>query len=267
MNVIVPDAHGDWFNQRDDSFSHFMRLDGKKAKEPAIFKNFSLGVATGRDAWCYNFSKNKLSHNIQRLIDNYEKARLKSLESENFVLTRNPTEISWNSNLEQRLKKNAKIKFENSALCKSFYRPFIPSNLYFHVDLVARRYQLASIFPNNSIENLTICSSGVDNLVICINQNAKDAGQIALRQITLLICTSMVTLNVFRVGFPANNLRQQKTHSTSANRVRCRAASLWRHCRTSRLHIRANRSPKMISFTISTASFILRITERATPTI
>ena len=180
MNVIVPDAHGDWFNQRDDSFSHFMRLDGKKAKEPAIFKNFSLGVATGRDAWCYNFSKNKLSHNIQRLIDNYEKARLKSLESENFVLTRNPTEISWNSNLEQRLKKNAKIKFENSALCKSFYRPFIPSNLYFHVDLVARRYQLASIFPNNSIENLTICSSGVDNLVICINQNAKDAGQIAL---------------------------------------------------------------------------------------
>ena len=180
MNVIVPDAHGDWFNQRDDSFSHFMRLDGKKAKEPAIFKNFSLGVATGRDAWCYNFSKNKLSHNIQRLIDNYEKARLKSLESENFVLTRNPTEISWNSNLEQRLKKNAKIKFENSALCKSFYRPFIPSNLYFHVDLVARRYQLASIFPNNSIENLTICSSGVDNLVICINQNAKDAGQITL---------------------------------------------------------------------------------------
>lgn len=180
MNVIVPDAHGDWFNQRDDSFSHFMRLDGKKAKEPAIFKNFSLGVATGRDAWRYNFSKNKLSHNIQRLIDNYEKARLKSLESENFVLTRNPTEISWNSNLEQRLKKNAKIKFENSALCKSFYRPFIPSNLYFHVDLVARRYQLASIFPNNSIENLTICSSGVDNLVICINQNAKDAGQIAL---------------------------------------------------------------------------------------
>ena len=29
MNVIVPDAHGDWFNQRDDSFSHFMRLDRK----------------------------------------------------------------------------------------------------------------------------------------------------------------------------------------------------------------------------------------------
>ncbi len=180
MNVIVPDAHGDWFNQRDDSFSHFMRMDGKKAKEPAIFKNFSLGVATGRDAWCYNFSKNVLSSNIHRMIDNYERIRLESIKSENFVLTKNPVEISWNSNLEQRLNKNTIIKFDNNALCKSFYRPFIPSNLYFHVDLIARRYQLASIFPNNSAENLVICSSGVDNLVICINQNAKDAGQIAL---------------------------------------------------------------------------------------
>ena len=161
MNVIVPDAHGDWFNQRDDSFSHFMRMDGKKAKEPAIFKNFSLGVATGRDAWCYNFSKNVLSSNIHRMIDNYERIRLESIKSENFVLTKNPVEISWNSNLEQRLNKNTIIKFDNNALCKSFYRPFIPSNLYFHVDLIARRYQLASIFPNNSAENLVICSSGV----------------------------------------------------------------------------------------------------------
>ncbi len=53
MNVIVPDAHGDWFNQRDDSFSHFMRMDGKKTKEVAIFKDYSLGVNTNRDAWVY----------------------------------------------------------------------------------------------------------------------------------------------------------------------------------------------------------------------
>ena len=57
MNVIVPDAHGDWFNQRDDSFSHFMRMDGKKTKEVAIFKDYSLGVNTNRDAWVYNSSR------------------------------------------------------------------------------------------------------------------------------------------------------------------------------------------------------------------
>ena len=180
MNVIVPDDHGDWFNLRDDSFSHFMRMDGKKTREIAIFKNFSLGVATGRDAWCYNFSKKALSSNINRMIDNYEKIRIELVANKNFVLNKNSTEVSWNSNLEQRLAKNAQITFVGDALCKSSYRPFILSNLYFHVDLIARRYQLANIFPINSIKNFAICSSGVDNLVICVNQNAKDAGQIAL---------------------------------------------------------------------------------------
>ena len=161
LNVIVPDEHGDWFNQRDDSFSHFMRMDGKRTQEPAIFKNFSLGVATGRDAWCYNFSKKALTSNIYRLIDNYEEVRIESISNKNFVLTRKPTEISWNSNLEQRLKQNAQIKFENDAFRRSFYRPFISSNLYFHVDLIARRYQLESIFPTNSTKNFAICSSGV----------------------------------------------------------------------------------------------------------
>lgn len=36
-NVIVPDAHGDWLNQRDDSYAKFMRVDGKKTKESSIF--------------------------------------------------------------------------------------------------------------------------------------------------------------------------------------------------------------------------------------
>ena len=113
MNAIVPDEHGDWFNQRDDSFSHFMRLDGKKTRELAIFKNFSLGVATGRDAWCYNFNKKALSSNIHRLIDNYENIRIESISNKNFVLTKSPTEISWNSNLEQRLKQKVQITFTN----------------------------------------------------------------------------------------------------------------------------------------------------------
>ena len=60
MSVIVPDVHGDWFNQRDDSYSRFMRLDGKRTNEKAIFKNFSCGVVTSRDAWAYGSSKEKV---------------------------------------------------------------------------------------------------------------------------------------------------------------------------------------------------------------
>ena len=53
---IVPDSHGDWMNQRDDSFSKFMRLDGKKTVEKSVFVNFSCGVKTNRDAWTYGSS-------------------------------------------------------------------------------------------------------------------------------------------------------------------------------------------------------------------
>lgn len=32
-NEIIPDEHGDWLNQRDDSFHKFIRLDGKRQKK------------------------------------------------------------------------------------------------------------------------------------------------------------------------------------------------------------------------------------------
>ena len=55
---IIPDAHNDWLNQRDDSFSDFIVLGDKKDKNAAvIFENYSRGVETSRDAWCYNFIK------------------------------------------------------------------------------------------------------------------------------------------------------------------------------------------------------------------
>lgn len=64
MNVIVPDAYGDWFNQRDDSYSRFLRMDGKKTEEMAIFKNFSLGVFTSRDAWAYGSNHKQVFDNM-----------------------------------------------------------------------------------------------------------------------------------------------------------------------------------------------------------
>lgn len=68
-NVIVPDAHGDWLNQRDDSYAKFMRVDGKKTNEPSIFgTNYSNGLKTNCDAWCYSFSEKTLVTNIQRYI-------------------------------------------------------------------------------------------------------------------------------------------------------------------------------------------------------
>lgn len=37
----------------------------KNNKEPTIFENYSAGLQTNRDAWVYNFSKERLSENMK----------------------------------------------------------------------------------------------------------------------------------------------------------------------------------------------------------
>lgn len=66
--LITPDAHGDWLKQRDDGFNRFIALGDKKGDAATIFENYSSGVKTQRDAWCYNASKDKLEANMTRMI-------------------------------------------------------------------------------------------------------------------------------------------------------------------------------------------------------
>ena len=71
---ITPDKHNDWINQRDDSFSEFISLGDKKDKDAAtVFENYSRGLETNRDAWCYNASLNALSKNIENTVEFYNK--------------------------------------------------------------------------------------------------------------------------------------------------------------------------------------------------
>lgn len=181
MNVIVPDAHGDWFNQRDDSYSRLMRMDGKKTEEKAIFKNFSLGVGTNRDVWAYASSKSSIEDKLRKCIKFYNQEVEKKKQDSNYIFSKDLTKISWihpqRIGFEKLIKSNL---FDKNKIHPAAYRPYIRQYLYFDRFWNNRVYQMPSIFPMNTTDNLVICSSGVDNLVICINQNAKDAGQISL---------------------------------------------------------------------------------------
>lgn len=60
--IIAPDEHGDWINQRDESFADFVVLGDKDGgKVTRLFANYSSGVKTQRDAWCFNSSKEVVS--------------------------------------------------------------------------------------------------------------------------------------------------------------------------------------------------------------
>ncbi len=69
---ITPNAKGDWINQRNDGFDKLIPLKrDKKLQNPSIFDINSLGVASGRDPWVYNFSPNILMRSVQKCIDTY----------------------------------------------------------------------------------------------------------------------------------------------------------------------------------------------------
>lgn len=161
---ITPDGHGDWFNQRDNSFKKFLRLDGKKTEEPAVFKNFSLGVCTNRDVWCVNSEKQALIRNMKKTISAYERER-KRFELGKITgvdeVTKDLSEISWIHPQRNGLVKGTATSFSTQKIFFSTYRPYFGQYLYFDRFWNNRVYQMPALFPEQTSGNLAICVTGV----------------------------------------------------------------------------------------------------------
>ncbi|MDC5098716.1 DEAD/DEAH box helicase family protein [Acinetobacter baumannii] len=183
--TITPDAHNDWLNQRDDSFSEFIEIGNKKDKNVSIlFNNFSLGVATNRDAWVYQYSKKKLEVNIHNLINFYisERKRIQPIiqnqpnKEIGDLINNDSTKISWTRALKNDLKKDKNLTFDNNSIYNSIYRPFTKSWMYFNRRLNEMVYQIPKVFPTADAENLIICLtlSGTKGFSVLINDLVPD---------------------------------------------------------------------------------------------
>ena len=171
MNVIVPDAHGDWFNHRNSSFSKFIRIGERTPSTSVVFKKPIVGVCTNRDTWVYNSSKNQIKNNLIRSVNAFINAREKFLsstlkeqkdritEAREFV----KGEISWSRGLLQKLVKQKFVhSFDHGKVVVSAYRPFVWQYLYYDRDsFVEMPGKWHKVFPVNESNNLVICSSGV----------------------------------------------------------------------------------------------------------
>ena len=162
MNEIVPDAHGDWLNQRDDSYVRFMRVDGKKTSENSIFKNYSNGVKTNRDIWVYGSDKRKVLEHVGNSISFYT-SQVKALAANpNYEIDLDPKKMKWDVAQKLGVTKGKLVAEPiKDNVYKSYYRPFFSQYLYFDRFWNNRVYQMPAIFPTNESRNLIICSSGV----------------------------------------------------------------------------------------------------------
>jgi predicted helicase len=173
--TIIPNESGDWLGQRDESFNEFLAIADKDSVEGVkLFDNFSQGILTSRDAWCYNSSRDALNENVRRMLDTYESERQRYLatsrpvferakQRDRFVddfVTGDSTRISWSGNLKFALGQEKQISFHPDGAVQSLYRPFHPQWLYLDRQLNERVYQVPRLFPDGGAENLVIAASG-----------------------------------------------------------------------------------------------------------
>ncbi|MFM6221417.1 MAG: type ISP restriction/modification enzyme, partial [Dolichospermum sp.] len=174
---ITPNENYDWINQRNDDFESFISLGDKKDKtSKTIFDVYSGGVKTNRDTWVYNFSQQSVIDNMTRMIDFYNQQveefktyikgqTLTNAEQRNKLIEscidNDPKNISWSGELKEDCGKLIIHTFNSSEVVRSIYRPFCKQNYYYNKDLNNRLYQMPKIFPNQNVENLVICITGI----------------------------------------------------------------------------------------------------------
>ena len=163
FDTIVPDDHGDWLNQRDDSFHKFMRMDGKKTEEKAIFENFSLGVVTSRDCWCFNSASNTIEKKMKGCIAEYNRqVTTASLNPGAFTPDMDAAKMKWDMPQKKGvLTGRLSDPFDAENVRVSCYRPFHKQKLYFDRFWNNCVYQLPQLFPVNNSRNVAICLTGI----------------------------------------------------------------------------------------------------------
>ena len=171
---ITPDKRNDWLNQSNPHYERLLPLADRQTKlaksasdERAVFGLYSLGIATNRDEWVYDFNERHLSKKAGFFCNTYtdEMRRLKR-ESPNSTLIRDwvNRSIKWTSELESHLLRGNELKFNRDNIISGLYRPFVSKPLYYAPIITHRRYQMPQLFPTGKQgQNKAICFSGLSS--------------------------------------------------------------------------------------------------------
>ena len=166
--TITPNEHHEWIGQRSEAFAQFYPLGSEEAKagraDDAIFRLYSPGMATNRDAYIYNFSRESCIENAHRMTQDYLDARSEIKENPEVTVDeatrRYSLNIKWDDTLKSRLKQKKKTEFKDDYIRRVAYRPFIATNCHTDYTFITRKGQIDKIFPDSSSENRVMCVPG-----------------------------------------------------------------------------------------------------------
>lgn len=134
---------------------------------------YSLGVATNRDAWAYNQSRQDLADNMRDMIDVFNADSAKYAKAcdglpksawpkVEDVICNDPEQISWSRSMKQDVSRGKHHDFMPESLRTAMYRPFCKQWLYFNRQLNEMVLQIPRLFPTERQANevITIPSLG-----------------------------------------------------------------------------------------------------------
>ncbi len=168
---ISPDLRNDWINLAHNDFDTLIASADKQTKQSkkpsqqkAIFRLYSLGVVTARDAWVYDFGSTSLETKITALINAYnaDMKKWSAMKKREKDIDDLDASIKWTRAVKNDLQRGVQYKFDREHIIQAVYRPFVKANLYFEKHLNEMQYQLGSIFlgaPNPTIAFLCVDSS------------------------------------------------------------------------------------------------------------
>ena len=180
--TLQPDADHTWLlPSHTDEFRAMLPIGSRETKankganEEAIFKIFSIGVNTNRDAWVYCFDKEQLADQVQRSIETYNGEidrwnRAKRPKDVDDFVVKDESKLKWSSRLKETFSRGIYAEFDVEKVRDALYRPFTKRFLFFDSVMNHRRGVLPSIFPTAHAER--------ENLLICVPSggNRKDFG-------------------------------------------------------------------------------------------
>ena len=171
---VQPDERYTWFTEGlHPEFETFIPMGSKEARAEkdeavgAIFKTYSLGVSTNRDAWAHNFDRSALAENMGRMMENYNaevdrwtRRANRDANIDDFVMS-GDEKIKWSRNLKRELRRGKIAEYDERKLRNSLYRPFTNSCLFFDLIMNDEVSHFPSIFPTpeTETENRVIIAS------------------------------------------------------------------------------------------------------------
>ncbi|HVG34542.1 MAG TPA: type ISP restriction/modification enzyme [Pyrinomonadaceae bacterium] len=179
---IQPDAKHNWMTEgMHDDYATFLPIGTKEARQgkslnpETIFKLFSTGLMTGRDAIVYDFNRDHLLKRIEQFCDEYngevsryqQKGKPKDIDS--FLKY---DRIKWSRNLKRDLQNDKLITVNESNLRIGAYRPFTKQHLYFADSIVDELGKNKNFFPTIGTEK--------ENRLICITSPGSEKPFVAI---------------------------------------------------------------------------------------